>query len=146
MTNRAGFASPGFPDSTDGAMGIRDLFDANAEILLDEDNGFSEEWSYTPPATSEVPDPESTTGNWIFDEDDAGEGRQLEDQGEEIVERGLLDLPASIAIDTKGIFTRTLDGSVWRIDGVPSRDRDLQTVRLLRTTVLSTRKSRRRGP
>lgn len=122
-------------------MGIRDLFSANAEILLDEESGFSEEWTYTPPGE----DPAPVTGNWIFDEEFLGEGPRDEDPGEELVERGLLDLPVSIEIDTDGTFTRQSDSSVWNIEGIVSRDLQLQTVRLRKPTVISTRKSRRRG-
>lgn len=122
-------------------MGIRDLFSANAEILIDEDSGYSEGWTYTPPGE----DPVTVSGNWIFDEEFLSEGPKDEDQGEELVDRGLLDLPVSISIDTDGTFTRTSDGSVWRIDGIVSRDLQLQTVRLRKPTVISTRKSRRRG-
>lgn len=122
-------------------MGIRDLFQANADILQDPDSGYSEEWTYTPPGE----DPETVTGNWMFDEEFAGEGIKVEDQGDEILDRGLLDVPVSMVIEPKGTFTRSSDGSVWKIEGVVGRDLQLQTVRLCKPTILSTRKSRRRG-
>lgn len=127
-------------------MGVSDLFAANAEILLDEDSGLSEAWSYTPPATEEEPDPVPTaSGNWLFNEDEAGTGREVVEEGEETTEYGLLDLPVSIAIDEEGTCTRLSDNTVWRIHGVVGRDKEFQTIRVSNITVHSLRKARRRG-
>ena len=120
-------------------MGVRDLFQANSEILLDEDSGLSESWTYTPPTGSAV------TGDWIFDEDNADAVREVKQEGEEIIEYGLLDLPLSISIDHTGKFTRASDSTVWKIHGVVGRDLQTQTIRLSRVTTLSTRQARRRG-
>lgn len=122
-------------------MGIRDLFAAHADLLLDADTGLSEGWVYTPPGADPVP----VEFSGIFDQLAANALDNILPHGEEIQEQGLLEAPITLAIDTAGTMTRASDSTSWRIQGIVGKDRELQTVQLARFIRVNARMPKRRG-
>ncbi len=122
-------------------MGIRDLFNANADLLLDADTGLSKEWTYTPPQNGA----EAIPFDGIFDQSAASGLDQFPARGDERHESGILEVPITITISNNGIMTRVSDNSQWTIQGVISKDVAMQSVSLTKYDRDTARQAARRG-
>lgn len=124
-----------------GIVGIRDLFEVNADLLTDTENGLAEDWAYTAPGGTEA----AFSFSGILDQSNAQALDRHPTHGDEQTEHGVLEAPASLEFAIRGTVTRAADETAWRILGIVSRDRDLQALEISRTINRTARQAVKRN-
>lgn len=120
-------------------MGLRDLFAANAALLRDPER-FGEEVTYFDPVTTPATETTVTAIVEFIPQD----GLVLGEEADEIMEQGTIDVPATLAINELGWFTRS-NGEILKITGRGGRDAHLQTLTINHPINLVKKKARRKS-